>query len=212
MYHEGKRLCVVKVYHPSEGKISSEKLTRRAYLLEKCGMLPRNKYKKTHKLHAGWKGVKYDNDVKKFISIFWFPSKAGEDFYALWLMYIKSLRVSPPKEKNHPFAFTTRSGSPHTLGAYNSSLKYAVERIGLEFSKSAGTTAHGGRHSLGSSLKEANVPPLYIRNVLHHMSLESQQVYTQPSEGEIQEKLLDAETKMLTENQKNKYESMVAKD
>jgi integrase len=212
VYHEGKRLCVVKIYHPSEGKIPGEKLNRRAYLLEKCGMLPRNKYKKTHKLHAGWKGVKFDNDVEKFISIFWFPAEAGEDFYALWLMYVKSQRAPPPKENPHPFAFTSRTGSPYTVGAYNSSLKHAVVRIGLEFSKRAGTTAHGGRHSFGSSLKDAGVPPLYIRNALHHISLESQQVYTQPSEDEIREKLAGAQVKMITDNKKEKYNIIVVKE
>lgn len=55
-----------------------------------------------------------------------------------------------------------------------------MARIGQTVSKPSGRTPHGHRHAYGRRLSNANVDPLIIKKALHHSSLASQSVYTQP--------------------------------
>jgi integrase len=146
-------------------------------------MQPRFEYSKSHTLHAGWKAPKEDNESRHFLQVWWFPRSAGETFNDLWRLYLTYQRY--PDGGKHPFAFTTQSGAPHSIKGYNQSLKRAVERIGLPFSKEAGTTAHAHRHSYGQALADANADSLIIKNALHHKSIESQQVYTELTDKQM---------------------------
>lgn len=174
---------LVKVFHPDIGRTRPNGSTRREELLQKYGMLPRFEYSKSHTLHAGWKAPKEDNENLHFLLVWWFPQSAGETFNDLWRLYLTFQRHSDGGK--HPFAFTTQSGAPHSIKGYNQSLKRAVERIGLPFSKEAGTTAHAHRHSYGQALANAKAEPLIIKNALHHKSIESQQVYTELTDKQM---------------------------
>jgi site-specific recombinase XerD len=175
--------ALVKIFHPDKGRPRPNGPSRREELLNKYGMQPRFEYSKSHTLHAGWKAPKEDNESRHFLQVWWFPRSAGETFNDLWRLYLTYQRY--PDGGKHPFAFTTQSGAPHSIKGYNQSLKRAVERVGLPFSKEAGTTAHAHRHSYGQALANANADSLIIKNALHHKSIESQQVYTELTDKQM---------------------------
>lgn len=89
----------------------------------------------------------------------------------------------------HPFAFVNHhykyKGEMMPLRTQRESHKKAVEKIGLVVSKNNGTTEHGHRHAYGQRLKDADIE-LRIRQVaMHHKSIESQNVYTEPTISDI---------------------------
>lgn len=67
------------------------------------------------------------------------------------------------------------------MEAHRKSHAKAVEKIGLKVAKDLGTTPHGHRHAYGQRLRNAGFNELIIRKCMHHNSIESQEVYTQPS-------------------------------
>ena len=73
----------------------------------------------------------------------------------------------------------------YTLTQYNKAHAAACERIGLTVSKALGTTPHGHRHAYGRRLRNAEVDKPLIRRFMHHASVESQEVYTQPTSREV---------------------------
>lgn len=186
--------ALVKVFHPAKGKGNQNSPSRREELLKRYGLKPRFEYPKSHTLHAGWKEPKEDNETLHYMMVWWYPQSAGETFNELWRLYLTYQRY--PDDGMHPYAFTTRTGAPHSIKGYNQSLKRAVERIGLRFSKEDGTTAHAHRHSYGQALSDAKCSSLIIKNLLHHKSIESQQVYTQ-----LTDKQMRAHLKMLSPKQ-----------
>lgn len=175
--------ALVKVFHPAKGKRNKNSPSRREELLRRYNLKPRFEYPKSHTLHAGWKELKEDNEDLHYVVVWWYPQSAGQIFNKLWRLYLTYQRY--PDEGMHPFAFTTRSGAPHSINGYNQSLKRAVERIGLLFSKENGTTAHGHRHAYGQRLSDAGCSSLIIKNALHQKSIESQQVYTQLTDKQM---------------------------
>lgn len=179
--------ALVKVFHPAKGKPLQNGPSRREELLQRFGMKPRFEYSKSRSLHAGWKDPKLDNAGRHFFIVCWFPQSVGETFNDLWRMYLTYQRHFD--RGRHSFAFTTRTGAPHSIKGYNQALKRAIKRIGLQFSKDNGTTAHAHRHSYGNALADAGASPLIIRNAMHQKSIESQKVYTELSENQIRAKL-----------------------
>lgn len=59
-----------------------------------------------------------------------------------------------------------------------------------------GTTPHGHRHAYGQRLTNADIDPIARKKALHHGSLESQIVYTEPDRTKLN-KLLNAATDRL---------------
>ncbi|WP_261106552.1 tyrosine-type recombinase/integrase [Serratia quinivorans] len=68
----------------------------------------------------------------------------------------------------------------------------AIERLGMTVRKELGTTPHGHRHAYGRRLKNGGVDPLLIQRCMHHVSEESQRVYTQATLQETFAALQDA--------------------
>ena len=186
--------AVVKVFHPALGIDSSNKCSRREILNSRYGLKPRFEYPKSHSLHAGWKSPLLTSKTHYYFVVYWFPHSIGKTFNDLWRLYLVHQRT--PDDGNHPFAFTTRTGAPLSIKGYNQSLKRAVVRIGLPFSKDAGTTAHAHRHSFGQSLADSGVDSLVIRSAIHHKSIESQGVYTQLTDKQVRAHLKKVESKL----------------
>ena len=190
---------VVKVYHPEIGLApTQEKETRKEYLSKRYHLIPRTQYPTSKRAFAGWKNPLLTNSIGKFFTVFFFPNKAGDLFFEYWRLYLEYQRVPPQKGAEHPYAFTSRSGSPHTISSYKTSLQRAVERIGLIYSKADSTTPHAHRHRYGQNLAEAGVNSMSIKTALHHRSIESQQTYTQPTEKEVRKQLASLEKNMAT--------------
>jgi site-specific recombinase XerD len=183
--------AIVRIHHPIEGNAPEDwfdergnvrRGNRAAYLAERWGMTPRSS--SYDSLHSGWKGGSHDG--KYYKEAYWFPPSAGRLFMDAWTAY---MLVIASIERNHPFAFInlTRGhiGEPYKLSQYHKAHKIACTRIGLTHIKSDGTTPHGHRHAYGRRLSMGNVDELFIKRFMHHSSIESQKVYTQPSSSEI---------------------------
>jgi len=189
---------VVKVYHPALGTSpTSVTQTRRAFLDIEYGLKPRYEYPVSNRQFAGWKSPLLTNSKHNFFTVVFFPKKAEELFFELWKLYLKYQRIPARKENEHPYAFTGRTGAPQSIKAYGASRKRAVRRIGLNYSKEDCTTAHSDRHAYGRNLAECEVRPLIIKTALHHKSIDSQSVYTQPDDLELRRALENAETNAL---------------
>ena len=193
----GSNRAMVRVYHPEQGAAPLDWLdargnpvrcNRQAYLRGKYAMLPRTEYTNTSQLHAGWKGNLLDHK-DRYMLVNWFPTWAGELFWKLWYLYLPQRAMM---ECDHPYAFTTAKGLPYSIDTFEQQHRRAVERIGLTVAKAMGTTPHAHRHAYGQRLKDAKVEPIFIKKALHHKSLESQAVYTEPDLEKLTQLLNEA--------------------
>ncbi|MBK5246739.1 MAG: site-specific integrase [Peptostreptococcaceae bacterium] len=201
---EDPELAVVRIYHPSEGKAPRDFKNptngkyisdRGTYLLLKYGLLPRNKYSGNDKRFAGWKEPRLDNDEDKYMHVYWISKEWGYIFMHVWKMYMaQRLRESIPDA--HPFAFVNHhpkyKGEMMPLRAQRESHEKAVEKIGLVVGKKYGTTPHGHRHAYGQRLKNAGIDDRINQVAMHHKSIESQKVYTEPTVADVTAKLNSA--------------------
>ena len=194
---------MARIFHPGEGLAPDDwrdaegkvvKRNREAYLRGKYGMRPRDQYFPTDQLHAGWKGSLLESSAR-FMHIHWFPTWSGELFMMLWNLFLIQRAL---KDCAHPFAFVTEEGKPYSADSFARAHARAVERIGLTSAKMLGTTPHGHRHAYGQRLREAGVEPIYRRKAMHHKSLESQVVYTEPQINEVT-RILDSASNALND-------------
>ena len=191
--------ALVRIYHPSDGLAPPDwkgpdgkplkNLQRRAYLRGKHQLLPRNEYWKTESMHAGWKGGTLD-DKTHFMRVFFFPTWTVGFFWQAWKLY---LLQRAQLNCTHPFAFVTAKGDPYSIDAFKKAHKAAVQRLGLVAAKALGTTPHGHRHAYGQRLTEADIDPIFRKKALHHRSLESQAVYTEPDHKRLLRAMTAAE-------------------
>lgn len=189
------RQALVHIHHPEFGTAPSDwpderghprKGNRRAYLAEKFGLAPRTELMDSR--HAGWKGGLHDGAHYK--QAFWFEPKYGEWFLALWYRYLEQVAYI---DRNHPFAFVNTHREPiggmYAMAQFDKAHGAACERVGLPVSKALGTTEHGHRHAYGRRLRKAGIDKQFIRRFMHHASIESQEVYTQPDIREMYSEL-----------------------
>jgi integrase len=87
-------------------------------------------------------------------------------------------------------------GEMMPLRTQRESHKKAVERIGLIVRKNNGTTEHGHRHAYGQRLKNADIDDSIKKIAMHHKSIESQKVYTEPTVAEVTSSLNSATTSL----------------
>ncbi len=184
------RQARVHIHHPSYGAAPADwrdtmgrprKGNRAEYLAHEFGRVPRTEL--MGRQHAGWKGGMHSPGYYK--QAYWFLPEYGEWFLQIWHRYLEQVaRV----DRSHPFAFINLNREPvgavYKLAKYNKAHAAACERIGLPVGKAYGTTPHGHRHAYGLRLSKADVDKAYIRRFMHHASIESQEVYTQPNSRE----------------------------
>lgn len=181
--------ALVRIYSEREGtapegwKSRKGDRTRKAYLKEKYGRIPRCDMNGT--AYLGWKPKIVDHKDGYLIAQ-WFPVDFARVFLTLWKTYLK-YRAST--EAHHPYAFVSFSskafGNPYTINAFNQNYAAGLHRIGLEPNKAEGLDPHGHRHNYGWRLTQAGIDPLIRKKCLHHKSLESQTVYTLPGAQEV---------------------------
>ena len=180
---------IIRLYHPEDGKApnnwrgKNKQSTREAYLAEKYHLTPRNKLTGTARI--GWKNRVVDHN-DNYIQLHWFPSYLGELFSYLWHQYLLYLL---PLERYHPYAFVAFSknqlGKSLTLNAFNQNYSSALSRMNLVVSKSEGRTPHAHRHAYGRRMSNAGIDVRIIKKALHHSSLISQVIYTQPGVRDV---------------------------
>jgi hypothetical protein len=183
---------LVTVHHPTLGiapdgwiNADGKRGNRSQYLAARFGLVPRHRC--VGGLHAGWKNPALDE--KWYLQVHWFPEEYGIRFGQIWTLYLEQIANI---ERSHPYAWinlSEKKGDPYKISKYERALERAVNRIGLEYGKVWGTSAHGGRHAYGQRAKKAGIHPVIIQRILHHASIDSQLVYTQPEKSEISEAL-----------------------
>lgn len=197
-----KNQAKVLIHHPTYGAVPEDWRTKRGgpgygnraeYLGHQFGLVPRTDLMNSR--HAGWKGGTHDGPYYK--QAYWFLPEYGEQFLHLWHCYLEQVVCV---ERDHPFAFINLKRDPvgamYSVAQYNKAHAAACERIGLDVSKTLGTTPHGHRHAYGRRLRNAGVDKALIRRFMHHASLESQEVYTQASTREALNALETAAQRM----------------
>ena len=188
--------CTIRVYHPEKGLSPCGQMQRSEYLKREYGLDPRNRKKHTSTQYSGWKGALLTDSRTNSFEVYWFPSEAGFLFRKLWGIYLADERCIANTKLSHPYAFTGRNGYPATIKSFNAAHKRAVQRIGLTPCKEQGTTPHGHRHAYGHRLSDSGVEQLIIKNALHHSSLESSGVYTEPGSLQVRKHLSNSECRM----------------
>lgn len=181
--------ALVRIYSEREGvapegwKSRKGVRTRKAYLKEKFGRIPRCEMKGTQ--YLGWK-AKLVDDKDGYLIAQWFPVDFGRVFMVLWKTYLKFRAAA---DVHHPYAFISFDskafGNPYTINAFNQNYAAGLRRIGLEPNKADGLDPHGHRHNYGRRLTQAGIDPLIRKKCLHHKSLESQTVYTLPGHQDV---------------------------
>lgn len=185
--------ALVRTYSELEGvapegwKSRKGERTRKVYLKEKYGRIPRCEMKGTP--HLGWK-AKLVDDKDGYLIAQWFPVDLANVFMTLWKTYLK---YRATVDAHHPYAFVSFDrnsfGNPYTINAFNQNYAAGLRRIGLEPNKAEGLDPHGHRHNYGRRLTQAGLDPLIRKKCLHHKSLESQMVYTLPGNREVSDML-----------------------
>lgn len=117
----------------------------------------------------------------------------------VWKMYMAK-RLRDGIKDTHPFAFVSHSpktrGEMMPLRTQRESHEKAIEKIGLTVGKHFGTTPHGHRHAYGQRLKNANIDDRIKQVAMHHKSIESQKVYTEPTVADVTTSLNNATTSL----------------
>ncbi|PSV32179.1 MULTISPECIES: gamma-mobile-trio recombinase GmtY [Photobacterium] len=176
--------ALISVFHPSDGKSPDERFSKRnEYLAHKYRMSPRNEYARSHRLYAGWKGPLLTNRDLSF-DVMFYPARKAVEFTLLLQKYLSTKPAS-----DCPFLFANSKGNPESKKNFNQKHCRAVKRIGLEPSKSLGTTPHAHRHSYGYRLSQGGFSQLEIQKAMHHKSPDSCLVYLKPSDDEVRQQM-----------------------
>lgn len=184
-----KNEALVRIYHPVSGDAPEPRYkNRKEYLESTSSYTSRNNYRLTERLFAGWKNPLLTSR-RGYFEVLFCPPSMGEAFLKVWANYLKFQRVDPPIGEPHPFAFTKLDGSPETLKNFQRKYVDAVNRIGLTYSKSMGTTEHGHRHDYGFRAKSYGLDAVSMQKAMHHKSVFSHLVYTQHTNEEIRQQM-----------------------
>jgi site-specific recombinase XerD len=187
---------IVRVFHPKYGR-ADDGTKRSDILQQRYGLKPRiTLVKATDPLFLGWKNCLLTDPYRRCFEVYFYPHSAGLVFATLWRDYHLKQRVKPIGGENHPYAITNKYGQPYSHRMFRKAHKLAIERIGLEYSKLQGTTPHGHRHAYGHRLADDGADPLLIKNAMHHASITSSQIYTEPSAMQIRQSLRNAERRL----------------
>ncbi|MBX9756859.1 MAG: site-specific integrase [Pseudomonadaceae bacterium] len=189
---------IVRVYHPEKGLAPDGRTRRDNWLERRYGLKPRKQLvKSTDRLHLGWKNPLITDHHRKCFEVFFYLPNKEQEFLGMWLDYHQKQRVKPKAGEDHPYAFTNRDGRPYSHRMFRDAHELAIERIGLDYHKMAGTTPHGHRHAYGQRLAQGGASQLLIKNAMHHQDIKSCLVYTQPTAIQMRQELRDMEARML---------------
>ncbi|MGU1101188.1 gamma-mobile-trio recombinase GmtY [Pseudomonas aeruginosa] len=198
-YEDGE--VVVRIYHPQNGLSPDETSNRAAYLLRKYGLQPRNTLvKATDPKFLGWKNPCITDPVRNCFEVFFYPYEKGTEFANMWRDYFSLQRVKPSSLERHPYAFTNKDGQPYTHRMFRKAHRLASKRRKLLVSKLMGNTPHGHRHAYGQRLARDGASPLLIMFAMHHTSIESSKVYTEPSSTVMRKEMRDMEARLATKH------------
>ena len=184
-------------YHRKSDGEPRKSVQRQVYLREEYGLVPRNKLPISSPLHAGWKGMTYEEKGYRS-TVYWSRPDIGILFYSLHRRYI-NLRAKV--ERSHPYYFVnvnaSRSranyGIPMKLKSLRDRFYDACFRIGLTPGRANGVNPHGARHFYGYFLANVlRVSKERTQRFLRHASIQSTDVYYALSAATARDELMVA--------------------
>lgn len=170
---------------------------RRQYLRRCYGLLPRSERpRRGDSLHAGWKGMIYDNNNLLVSQVYWSHPRWARTYWNLYAELLE-IRRSVPRgvRRSHPYLYVIDSprraefGQPVKIHGIEKAFVRACERIGLQPYRSK-ASLHGLRHAYKRQLRLLGVRPSTIQRCMHHASPDSQDAYDKASAADINAALL----------------------
>jgi len=183
---------------PEKGLKAKGRYTRKEFLKERYGIVPRQE--QTGSSHLGWKSKVVDHS-DGYIEALWFPAfsaKEGNEYFiecdklflTLWREY-STYRAAA--SCHHPYAFISFEknsfGKPLTYDSFKKRYDKKLTDLGFTAGKKDGLSPHGHRHSFGRRLEREVGNQQIIKKALHHSSLASQEVYTIPTLNQVNKDL-----------------------
>jgi Phage integrase family. len=165
---------------------------RRQYLRRRFDMLSRpDRPRRGDPLHAGWKGMLYDNTNLLVSQVYWSHPEWARTYWRLYSELLE-IRRSVPKgvRESHPYLYINDSvhrsefGQPVKIHGIEKAFVRACERIGLEPYRGK-VSLHGLRHAYKRQLRLLGVKPSTIQRCMHQASLVSQDAYDKASAADI---------------------------
>jgi integrase len=161
-----------------DGKVVRRKGTRRQFLSEEYGLLPRNLISTKDGLYLGWKGMLEDNSSTHVSYVYWIDKEAGQSFFKLHEKYI----IERAKyNAEHPYYFVSQRGNtkgkPWRVTSLNNHLVNKFKQIGLD-SSATDVSRHSLRHYYG--YYAANILGLdinIVKEMIHHARVSSTECY-----------------------------------
>ncbi|WP_179078851.1 tyrosine-type recombinase/integrase [Aeromonas sp. RU39B] len=200
--------CTVTLFHPSGAQTGfrSNKQTREQYLAQRT-MLPRNRSSASKSHHATWKSLAVD---KKTLSapVYFIHESYSFLFWEMYLLYMNRYRpllmesYKANHGTEHPFLFVSNGedrgasisyrGAPYSMAAFDKSFERALGRLEKKLGRKLprgrdyGLNPHALRHHVGHVMAEAGVEPKIIQNVMHHRTIDAQEVYKKLPPDKVQ--------------------------
>lgn len=172
---------------------------RATFLAERYGLGARNLLAENDPLHAGWKGMAFDDPNRSEGEVHWLREDASQLFARLHSEYIRAVR-SKLKDV-HPYYFVNERDGPTyglPLKASNISKAFnrAADRISLS-TRLAGVNPHGGRHFYGYYCASIlRLPIETTQKVMHHQSMLSTEVYYALSGEAVRSEMMSAQARL----------------
>lgn len=200
--------CTVTLFHPSGAQTGfrSNKQTREQYLAQRK-MLPRNRSSASKSHHATWKSLAVD---KKTLSapVYFIHESYSFLFWEMYLLYMNRYRpllmesYKANHGTEHPFLFVSNGedrgasisyrGAPYSMAAFDKSFERALGRLEKKLGRKLprgrdyGLNPHALRHHVGHVMAEAGVEPQIIKDVMHHRTIDAQEVYKKIPPDKVQ--------------------------
>ncbi len=148
---------------------------RRQYLLRRFGITPRpTRARRGDPLHAGWKGMLYDNTNLLVSQVYWSHPGWAQTYWRLFGNLLEIRRSVPQAVlKSHPYLYIN-----------DSSNRPQFDRIGIEPYRGK-ASLHGLRHAYKRQLRMLGIKPSTIQRCMHHSSPDSQDLYEKLAAAEI---------------------------
>ena len=162
------------------GRSSQE--TRKAFLRNRYGMLPRSELDKGDPLKAGWKSTLYINGQFLLNEVFWSSNHAVKMF-AECAEAIRDFHRLHKTSKRHPYFYVNMAdptqefrGGILKISNVEAAWERACARCNLEPHR-WGRNIHGLRHFYKWSVEELGITPDKIQIMMGHLRIRSQEDY-----------------------------------
>ncbi len=178
--------AVIRLADPVDGKYDWEEKfagkqtgSRLQFLKQRYDLGPRNKLGVDHPMHAGWKGMDYENDRNE-ATMQWLVPEMGKYFAHLHKEYMQQYRNHI--NDDHPYYFINTKddgsfGAPLKMSNMDKSFYRSANRIGLRANQ-RGVNPHGARHFFGYfCATHLRLTPDVTQILMRHAYMSSTDVY-----------------------------------